>query len=203
MGYRPSLSTINERSNAVRRWNKLRQSVARQSQARRNARTDAARVNRALLKYVQQLNKAHEAVIKKHQAQMKRLLNQAVKLNALRDPNYLNAKNAAIEIYKKQLAALHPQRNKVVNNLLRNHNSSQIRRNLYANAMKRGEHGTTVNTFQNWTNKLWHRRAPSPPNSPRTPRRVSPRNNRPPMRDPPPGRNTASIARYLAAMGAI
>jgi len=153
--YRPSttrrasgLSPINERSNALKRWNTLRQSVKLSSQMRAR--------NVKLLALVEKLNKETEKVHKHHESQMKRLSNQAKAMNALRDPNYLNATRAARNIHKKSLARLHGMRNKVVNELVRNSKSSQIRRNLYAQGMQRGRHGTSQNNWQNWTNKLWH-----------------------------------------------
>ena len=77
-------------------------------------------------------------------------------MNALRDPNYISAKNASLEKHKKSLAKLHKARNTVVRELIRNATSSQIRLNLFAMGMERGRHGTTQNNWQNWTNKLWH-----------------------------------------------
>jgi hypothetical protein len=165
--YRPSatrrtsgLSPINERSNtAMKRWNKLRQTVKLSSATVRNLRTqeaEAKRRNAALLALVTKLNKATENANKRHAAQKKRLFEQAKALNALRDPNYVNASRAAVNVYKKQLAQLHGMRNKVVSELVRNATSSQIRRNLYAMGMERGRHGTSVSNWQNWTNKLWH-----------------------------------------------
>lgn len=164
--YRPSatrrvsgLSPINEKSNAQKRWYKLRQAVKPASQTMRNLRTQAAAANarnRKLLALVHKLNKDKENVNKFHKAQTKRLYEDAVKLNALRDPNYINAKNAALKIYKKNMAKLHGARNMVVQELVRNATSSQIRRNLYAAGMERGRHGTSQNNWQNWTNKLWH-----------------------------------------------
>lgn len=158
--YRPSatrrasgLSPINERSPGARcRWNVLRQSVMRQSQARRNARER----NLKLLKLVEDLNKATEKVHKSHEAQMSRLHAQAKAMNALRDPNYINATKTAQKIYKKGLVKLHGARNKVVDELIRNSMSSQVRRNLYAKGVERGRHGTSEPNWQNWTNKLWH-----------------------------------------------
>jgi hypothetical protein len=47
-------------------------------------------------------------------------------------------------------------RNKVVNELVRNSKSSQIRRNLFAKGMQRGNGGTSQNNWQNWPSKLWH-----------------------------------------------
>ena len=158
--YRPSatrrpsgLSPINERSaTAMKRWNKLRQSVKISSATARNLRAQ----NAALLAFVKKLNKTKENINKRHNAQKKRLFEQAKALNALRDPNYVNATQAAMKIYKKQLAQLHAARNKVVNELVRNAASSQIRRNLFAMGMERGRHGTSQNNWQNWANKLWH-----------------------------------------------
>jgi hypothetical protein len=160
--YRPSatrrasgLSPINERSNARKRWNKLRQSVKLSSQVRAQAAAERAR-NVKLLALVERLNKETEKVQKHHESQMKRLYNQANAMNALRDPNYLNATRAARNIHKKGLLKLHGMRNKVVSELVRNSKSSQIRRNLYAKGMQRGRGGTSENNWQNWTNKLWH-----------------------------------------------
>ena len=158
--YRPSatrrpsgLTPINERSNtAVKRWNKLRQSVRANSQRLRNARNQ----NLQLLKFVQDLNKATTKARQVHDSQMNRLQKQARSLNAERDPNYVNARRFAINVHKKHLAKLHGARNKVVNELVRNSTSSQIRRNLFAQGMERGRHGTSQNNWQNWTNKLWH-----------------------------------------------
>jgi len=158
--YRPSatrrasgLSPINERSNtAMKRWNKLRQSVNISSATARNLRTQ----NAALLAFVKQLNKARENINKRHNSQKKRLHEQAKAMNALRDPNYVNAQHTAVKVYKKQLAQLHAARNKVVSELVRNATSSQIRRNLFAMGMERGRHGTSEPNWQNWTNKLWH-----------------------------------------------
>ena len=164
--YRPSatrrpssLSPINERSNSTRRWNKLRQAVKVSSQSIRNLRAQAAAANaqnRRLLALVQRLDNSKEKVNKSYNSQKKRLYAQATALNALRDPNYLNATRAARNIHKKHLLKLHGARNKVVNELLRNSTSSQIRRNLFAQGMERGRHGTSQNNWQNWTNKLWH-----------------------------------------------
>ena len=164
--YRPSatrrpsgLSPINEKSNAQKRWNKLRQAVKPASQAMRNLRAQveaAKRRNSILLAIVQKLNKARQNANKHHNAQKKRLYTEAVALNALRDPNYVNAKRAALKFHKKALAKLHIMRNQVVNELGRNSTSSQIRRNLYAMGMERGRHGTSEPNWQNWTNKLWH-----------------------------------------------
>ena len=160
--YRPSatmratgLTPINERSNALKHWNKLRQSVKISSQVR--AQEAAARARNAKLSaLVNKLNKATEKQEKHHTSQMKRLNNQARAMNAFRDPNYLNATKAARSIHKKALAQLHGMRNKVVNELVRNSTSSQIRRNLYAKGMQRGRHGTTNPNWQNWPSKLWH-----------------------------------------------
>ena len=164
--YRPSatrrasgLSPINERSNAKKRWNKLRQSVKLNSQARRNLKAheaEAKRRNAKLQRLVTELNRNWAKATATHEAQKKRLHNQAKTMNALRDPNYVNAQNSALKIYKKNLAALHAARNMVVRELIRNATSSQIRRNLFAMGMERGRHGTTQNNWQNWTNKLWH-----------------------------------------------
>ena len=164
--YRPSatrrpsgLSPINEKSNAQKRWNKLRQAVKPASQTMRNlrAREEAAkRRNAILLALVQKLDKAREHANKHHNAQKKRLRAQAVALNALRDPNYINATKAALKVYKKDLAKLHGMRNQVVNELIRNSTSSQIRRNLFAMGIERGRYGTSEPNWQNWTNKLWH-----------------------------------------------
>lgn len=160
--YRPSatrrasgLSPINEKSNAQRRWSMLRQSVRLSSNARRDEAAARARDAR-LAALVNKLNQATEKVQKHHEAQMKRLYNQAKALNALRDPNYLKATEKARNFRKKALVQLHGMRNQVVNELVRNSKSSQIRRNLYAKAMQRGRHGTSVPSWQNWTNKLWH-----------------------------------------------
>jgi len=158
--YRPSstrrpskLSPINERSNtAVKRWNKLRQSVQANSQRLRNARNK----NIQLLKFVRELNKATDKARQAHESQMNRLQKQARALNAERDPNYANARRYAINVHKKHLAKLHGARNKVVNELIRNSTSSRIRQNLFAQGIKRGRHGTSQNNWQNWTNKLWH-----------------------------------------------
>lgn len=164
--YRPSatrrvsgLSPINERSNAKKRWNALRQSVRLNSQARRNLRVQEAaaqRRNAKLLRLVKNLNSEWEKAAARHEAQKKRLHAQAKAMNALHDPNYVNAKNAALKIYKKNMARLHGARNMVVQELVRNATSSQIRRNLYAMGIARGRHGTSQNNWQNWTNKLWH-----------------------------------------------
>lgn len=164
--YRPSatrrtsgLSPINERSNSTRRWNKLRQAVKVSSQSIRNLRAQAAAANaqnRKLLALVQRLDNSKEKVNKSYNSQKKRLYAQATALNALRDPNYLNATRAARNIHKKHLAKLHGARNQVVKELVRNSKSSQIRRNLFAQGMERGRHGTSQNNWQNWTNKLWH-----------------------------------------------
>jgi chromosome segregation ATPase len=164
--YRPSatrrvsgLSPINERSNAKKRWNALRQSVRLNSQARRNLRAQEAaakRRNTKLLRLVQNLNRNWQKATERHEAQKKRLYEQAKAMNALHDRNYVNAKNAALKIYKKNMAKLHSARNMVVRELVRNATSSQIRRNLYAMGMERGRHGTSQNNWQNWTNKLWH-----------------------------------------------
>lgn len=164
--YRPSatrrasgLSTINERSNAEKRWNKLRQSVKLNSQSRRNLRAQEAAAksrNAKLLRLVKNLNRDWAKATAIHEAQKKRLHNQAKAMNALRDPNYVNAQNAALKVYKKHLAALHSARNMVVSELVRNATSSQIRRNLFAMGMERGRHGTSEANWQNWTNKLWH-----------------------------------------------
>jgi len=164
--YRPSatrrasgLSPINELSNAQKHWNKLRQSVKRASQTMRNTRMEeeAARARNArLLARVQKLNKNRENLNKRHNAQKKRLHAQALALNALHDPNYLNATRAALKIHKKALARLHGMRNMVVNELVRNSKSSQIRRNLYAKGIERGRYGTSEPNWQNWANKLWH-----------------------------------------------
>ena len=158
--YRPSstrrpskLSPINERSNtAVKRWNKLRQSVQANSQRLRNARNK----NIQLLKFVRELNKATNKARRVHESQMNRLQKKALAMNALRDPNYANARRYAINVHKKHLAKLHGARNKVVNELIRNSTSSRIRRNLFAQGIKRGRYGTSQNNWQTWTNKLWH-----------------------------------------------
>ena len=164
--YRPSatrrasgLSPINERSKAQKRWNMLRQAVKISSRSMSNlrAREAAARYRDArLLALVEKLNKAHEKVEKRHESQMARLYEQAKALNALRDPNYMNATKAARNIRKKALMQLHGMRNKVVNELVRNAKSSQIRRNLFAKGMQRGRDGTSQNNWQNWPSKLWH-----------------------------------------------
>jgi len=163
--YRPSatrrasdLSPINE-GNARKSLNKLRQAVKISSASVRNLRAQEAAANRqnaALLTLVQKLNKARGNMNKRHNAQKKRLYEQAKALNALRDPNYANARRAAINVHKKALVRLHGMRNQVVKELVRNATSSQIRRNLYAMGMERGSHGTSQNNWQNWTNKLWH-----------------------------------------------
>lgn len=164
--YRPSatrrssgLSTVNERSKAQKRWNALRQAVMTNSQARRNLRVQEAaaqRRNAKLLRLVKNLNRNWEKAAAHHAAQKKRLYDQAKALGALHDPNYVNAKNAALNFHKKAMAKLHAARNMVVKELVRNATSSQIRRNLYAMGMARGRHGTSLNNWQNWTNKLWH-----------------------------------------------
>jgi len=164
--YRPSatrrasgLSPINEKSNSTRRWNRLRQAVKGSSQTIRNLRAQAAAANarnRRLLALVQRLDKSKGNINKSHNAQKKRLYEQAKALNALRDPNYINATRAARNIYKKQMSRLHGMRNQVVNELVRNSTSSQIRRNLFAQGIERGRYGTSQNNWQNWTNKLWH-----------------------------------------------
>ena len=168
--YRPSatrrasgLSPINEgnekKSAARRRWNNLRQSVKRTSQSARNLRAqeaEAKRRNAKLQRLVTELNRNWEKATATHLAQKKRLHNQAKAMNALGDPNYVNAQNTALKIYKKHLAALFTARNMVVRELIRNATSSQIRRNLFAMGMERGRHGTSNNSWQNWTNKLWH-----------------------------------------------
>jgi len=164
--YRPSvtrrpsgLSTINERSNAQKRWNKLRQAVGPASQVMRNLREReeaAKRRNAKLMRIVTQLNKDWAKATATHETQKKRLHNQAKAMNALRDPNYINAQNTALKFYKKHLVALHAARNMVVRELVHNATSSQIRRNLYAMGIERGRHGTMQNNWQNWTNKLWH-----------------------------------------------
>lgn len=164
--YRPSatrrpsgLSPINERSNAQKRWNKLRQAVKPASQAMRNLRAQEAAAksrNAKLLRLVTNLNRNWAKATATHESQKKRLHNQAKAMNALRDPNYVNAQNSALKIYKKHLAALHGARNIVVSELIRNATSSQIRRNLFAMGIERGRHGTSNNSWQNWTNKLWH-----------------------------------------------
>ena len=158
--YRPSstrrpskLSPINERLNtAVKRWNKLRQSVQANSQRLRNARNK----NIQLLKFVRELNKATNKARQVHESQMNRLQKQARALHPERDPNYANARRHAINVHKKHLAKLHGARNKVVNELIRNSTSSRIRQNLFAQGIKRGRYGTSQNNWQNWTNKLWH-----------------------------------------------
>ena len=172
--YRPSstrrasgLSPINENQT-----NKLRQSVKRAAQIQRNIREKGfaqrgrftmrnASLNRnqntALRALVEKLNSATEKVQKHYETQMTRLHRQAVALNALRDPNYLNATAAARNIHKKALAKLHGMRNKVVNELVRNSTSSQIRRNLYTKGVQRGRHGTSEPNWQNWPSKLWHK----------------------------------------------
>lgn len=164
--YRPSatrrpsgLSPINEKSNAQKRWNKLRQAVRPASQTMRNLRAQEAAAksrNAKLLRLVTELNRNWAKATERHQAQKKRLHNQAKAMNALHDPNYVNAQNSALKIYKKHLAALHGARNMVVSELIRNSMSSQIRRNLYAMGIERGRHGTSEPNWQNWTNKLWH-----------------------------------------------
>jgi len=168
--YRPSatrrpsgltpINEENERKNATRRrWNKLRQSVGITSQAERNLRAqeaEAKKRNTKLQRLVTELNRNWAKATATHEAQKKRLYNQAKAMNALRDPNYVNAQNTALKFYKKHLAALHAARNMVVSELIRNATSSQIRRNLFAMGMERGRHGTSEPNWQNWTNKLWH-----------------------------------------------
>jgi hypothetical protein len=109
-----------------------------------------------LLALVERLNTATEKVEKSHESQMTRLYKQAASIGALRDPNYLNAAKTARNIHRKALSRLHGMRNKVVNELVRNSKSSQIRRNLYEKGMQRGRHGTSNPNFQNWPSKLWH-----------------------------------------------
>jgi hypothetical protein len=157
--YRPSatrrasgLSPINEKSKAQKRWNALRQSVKKYSQTMRTLRTRDAK----LLALVERLNTATEKVEKSHESQMTRLYKQAASIGALRDLNYLNAAKIARNIHRKALIRLHGMRNKVVNELVRNSKSSQIRRNLYERGMQRGRHGTSNPNFQNWPSKLWH-----------------------------------------------
>jgi hypothetical protein len=142
----------NESKNAKKRWSMLRQAVKANSQRLRNARAR----NVALLKLVRNLNTATEKAAKTHATQMNRLEKQAAALHALRDPNYINARYAALQVHKKALRQLHGARNKVFNELMRNSTSSKIRRNLYAEGLERGRHGTSQNNWQNWTNKLWH-----------------------------------------------
>jgi hypothetical protein len=121
------------------------------------AQEAAARARDAqLFALVEKLNKAREKVEKQHKSQMNRLYKQAAAIGALHDPNYRNARMTAVEIHKKALRQLHGMRNKVVNELVRNSTSSQIRRNLYARGVERGRHGTSQNNWQNWTNKLWY-----------------------------------------------
>jgi hypothetical protein len=146
------LSPINERSNARKRWNALRQAVNARSVLLREARVR----NRALLKLVENLDKETKKATKVHANQMNRLYKHAVAIGALHDPNYRNARMTAVEIHKKALRSLHGMRNKVVNELMRNSKSSQIRRNLYEKGVERGKHGTSQNNWQNWSNKLWH-----------------------------------------------
>lgn len=164
--YRPSatrrasgMSPINEKSNAQKRWNKLRQAVKLSSKSMQNLRVReaAARTRNAkLLAIVERLNKATEKLANRHKSQMERLHKEAQALNALGDPNYMNATRAARKIHIKALRTLHNVRNKVVNELVRNSTSSQIRRNLYAKGVQRGRHGTSHPNWQNWANKLWH-----------------------------------------------
>jgi hypothetical protein len=116
----------------------------------------AKRRNAKLLRLVTELNRNWAKATATHEAQKKRLHNQAKAMNALHDPNYVNAQNTALKFYKKHLAALHGARNIVVSELVRNATSSQIRRNLYAMGIERGRHGTSEPNWQNWTNKLWH-----------------------------------------------
>ena len=152
---RPSgLSPIAESPERARRhWNKLRQAVKRHSEMMRNHQRTA---NLALLAQVRELDAATAKAQAFYKAHMKRLENQAVKLGALSDPNYLNAKKLQRAVYKKNMAQLRNVRNHVVRELARNSMSSAIRRKLYANGIKRGRHGTSQNNWQNWTNKLWH-----------------------------------------------
>jgi hypothetical protein len=143
----------------MKRWNKLRQTVKLSSATARNLRAQEAaakRRNAALLALVTKLNAATGNANKRHNAQKKRLYEQAKALNALRDPNYVNARRAAVNVHKKALIRLHGMRNQVVSELVRNATSSQIRRNLYAMGIERGRYGTSQNNWQNWTNKLWH-----------------------------------------------
>jgi hypothetical protein len=109
-----------------------------------------------LLALVERLNNATEKVEKFHESQMTRLYKQAAAIGALRDPNYLHATKTARNVHRKALIRLHGMRNKVVNDLVRNSKSSQIRQNLYAKGMQRGRHGTSNPNFQNWPSKLWH-----------------------------------------------
>ena len=168
--YRPSatrrasgLSPINEgneRKNAARRrWNKLRQAVVPASQTMRNLRAQEAaakRRNAKLLRLVTQLNSNWAKKTASYEAYKTRLHAQAKAMNALHDANYINTKNSALKKHKKSLAELHAARNMVVSELIRNSTSSQIRRNLFAQGIERGRHGTSQNNWQNWTNKLWH-----------------------------------------------
>lgn len=109
--YRPSatrrpsgLSPINERSNAQKRWNKLRQAVKPASQAMRNLRAQEAAAksrNAKLLRLVTNLNRNWAKATATHESQKKRLHNQAKAMNALRDPNYVNAQKFCFKNLQK------------------------------------------------------------------------------------------------------
>lgn len=149
--YRPSatrrpsgLSPITESSvNARESWNKLR-------------RSRAHIMNSKLVELANHLDETRKKLNARHEKQIARLHNQAAKLGALRDSNYLNAVSKARKLRKNGLVKLHGMRNKLVRELVRNSASTQARRNLYARGIAKGRHGTSQNNWQNWTNKLWH-----------------------------------------------
>jgi len=112
--------------------------------------------NAQLIALARGLNQAFNSFDEKHKAQMARLYANAVKMGALHNTNYREAREAALAIHKRHMRSLHRKRNQLVSELLRNSRSTAGRRNLYAEGMRRGNGGTSQNNWQNWTNKLWY-----------------------------------------------
>lgn len=112
--------------------------------------------NNELLKLVRKLNHNQEGLNARHKAQLNRLRGQAIELGALGNKNYLNAKELAIQFHREARQKLVKNMNKIVAELARNSTSSQIRRNLYAEGVRRGRsEGTSQEHWQTWVNKLY------------------------------------------------
>jgi hypothetical protein len=111
--------------------------------------------NAKLVELANYLDRAREKINTNHARQMNRLYKQAVKLNALQDANYRNAKLAAVDVKKKSIAKLNGLSNKLVKELSRNYESTKTRRNLYTRGIAQRT-GAVNPQWQHWTNKLWN-----------------------------------------------
>lgn len=110
--------------------------------------------NTQLMILAEKLNEAYKHLQNTHNAQKARLKIQATEMGALHNNNYREAREAALAAHKRSMRRLHPKRNQLVYELLRNYRSTPARRHLYAEGMRRAGY-TSQNNWQNWTNKLW------------------------------------------------